>query len=65
LIDEEIGGNWPKDNDPSSRAAYCVHGWHHDIMFLRTIWVCCLERTEYGEVKTTDQNHRIILQTEP
>ena len=34
-------------------------------MFLRTIWVCCLERTEYGEVKTTDQNHRIVLQTEP
>ena len=37
----------------------------YSIMFLRTIWVCCLERTEYGEVKTTDQNHRIVLQTEP
>ena len=35
------------------------------IMNLRTIWICCLERMEYGKVKTTDQNHRIILQTEP
>ena len=34
-------------------------------MFLRTIWVCCLERTEYGEVKTTDQNYCVVLQTEP